>query len=243
MKKKILQPDRTYYEFELSSELEKHWRSPMEHAETILQQINNGMYSRWFEGKSGMTVIDFGANVGLTSLYFLPACKELHCVEPTPSHYKLLTQTIGVPADYQLKESTITFAKSGTKRVIHDTALGEKEDLVTFATGHSTENKITSPDGWGQGKINVQAKPISYFVDKAGDIVDFCKVDIEGFEIKALTLDELKKVAGKVKTFFVEIHPAYNGGIDENREELTVRFMQAGYQVEKIDYQTIVATW
>ena len=87
----------------------------------------------------------------------------------------------------------------------------------------------------------MQGKPLSYFIDKAMGIVDFCKIDIESGEMLALTVSELKKVHGRVKTFFVEVHPGYNGGMDGNREELVKRFTEAGYRVETEDYQTIVA--
>lgn len=221
---KILDPTtKNMREVEISSAMEQHRAIPINHFDTILNQINSGMYMRWFEGKKDLTVIDFGANVGLTALHFSYACKRILCVEPTPTHFSLLTDLAKNAYNMQM-------------------ALGEKSDEVIFMTGHSTENKITSADGYGNGKITVQAKPLSFFIDEAGGQVDFCKVDTESGEMKALTVGQLKYAYGKVKTFFVEVHPGFGGGLDENREELKVRFMMAGYRVEQIDYQTIVAT-
>lgn len=214
-------------EVEISQAMEAHRAIPVNYFDTILNQINGGMYDRWFEGKKDLTVIDFGANVGLTALYFLSACKKLLCVEPTPSHYELLTQAMS------------DISKNIT---LYNFALAEREMDVEFATGHSTENKITSTDGWGNGKITVQAKPLSYFIDEAGGHVDFCKIDIEGYENKALTQEQIDYAFGKVKTFFVELHPGYNLGFDEIARELQVRFLQAGYNFERVDFQTIVAT-
>lgn len=245
---KILSPNKEYRTIEMSPELEAHWRVPINHCETILNQINNGTYARWFEGKTDMTVIDFGANVGLTALYFMPACKELLCVEPTPSHLELLRQLItkDISVDFyaHLNEPLCYNAKRlGLNLKIADCALGENVEVVTFCTGHSTENKITSEGGYGDAKIRLQSFPLSIFVNEMNGLVDFVKCDIEGFENKALSIEELMKVKDRVKTFFVEMHPGYGLGFDEIFTELNAKFMQCGYKVERIDFQTIVATW
>jgi FkbM family methyltransferase len=210
--------------------MQAHFSHQINHGQTILNQINDGMYAKWFEDKENLTVIDFGANVGLTALYFLPACKELHCVEPTPAHMELCKELIEANKTNQL----VAYLPE---------ALSNDYGEVIFMTGHSTENKITSLDGYGNGKITVVCKPLSHYVNQCTGPVDFCKVDIEGAEILALTLEEIQKIAGKVKTFFVEVHPAYNGGMDENKAELMRRFETAGYKTDTIDYQTFTAEW
>lgn len=219
-----------------SFDLRKHWSIPINHAQTILDQINSGMYAKWFEGKTNLRCVDFGANVGLVSLYMLPACKELYCVEPTPNHYKLLKELLD---NNNPHKCTIHYS---------DAALHSANEKVVFMTGHSTENKITSVDGYGNGKIEVQGLTLSTFLsvsgaDRMGEIIDFCKVDVEGGEIFALTNEELKKTRGKVRTFFVECHPTNNYGMDDCREELIKRFKKNGYTIEVIDFQTFVATY
>ena len=224
----ILGTDGNMRTVEVSKAMEEHWKVPINHAKTILDQINSGMYERWFKDKNDLVCMDFGANVGLVSLYMLPACKKLYCIEPTPSHYELLKELL--------------FANCGDTIVsLSDFALTSHDGKVTFATGHATENKVTIPSGYGSVKIEVQGKPLSYFIDNTMGVVDFCKIDIESGEMLAITVKELKKVYGKVKTFFVEVHPGYNGGMDGNREELVKRFEEAGYKTETVDYQTIVA--
>lgn len=217
-------------QIEVSDSMAYHFSHPINHGQTILDQINGGMYAKWFEGKHDLTVIDFGANVGLTALYFLPACKELHCVEPTPAHMELLKELIDANKTNQLV-AYLPEALSGD--------YGE----VIFMTGHSTENKMTTEDGYGNGKITVPCKPLSHYVNQCTGPVDFCKVDIESGEMIALTETELKKVAGKVNVFFVEVHPGYGGGMDENKAELMRRFEVAGYKTDTIDYQTFTAEY
>lgn len=216
----------------MSAAMQAHWSVPINSADIILKQINDGMYSRWFKGKKDLVCMDFGANVGLVSLYMLPACKRLHCIEPTPKHMQLLTELIS-PFGTDLDKLHI---------VAHQQALTGEEGEFVFMTGHSTENKITSAEGYGNHKITVEGKPLNWFIDEVKARIDFCKIDIEGGEMMALAVEQLQLAYGRVKTFFVEVHPAFNGGMDENREELIRRFKFAQYNVETIDFQTIVAT-
>lgn len=212
----------------ISKDMQQHFSIPINHANTILDQINGGMYAKWFEGKKDLVCIDIGANVGLVSLYMLPACKKLYCVEPTPSHYALLKELLGENQNVHLS----------------DNALHSANEKVVFMTGHSTENKITSKDGYGNGKIEVQGITLSTFLSVSGadrNIIDFVKCDIEGGEIFALTNEELKKTRGKIRTFFVECHPSNNYGMDDCRNTLVERFIKNGYVIEKIDYQTFAA--
>ena len=216
----IASPNKQARSIEISQAMQKHFVEPINHAQTILNQINSGMYSRWFECKKDLTCIDFGANVGLVSLYMQPACKELYCIEPTPSHFDLLIELL-----------------FDTNAMLTQTALTETTEIVSFLANHSTENKVSE-----LGTIKVLGKPLSYYLKQTKNIVDFCKIDIEGGEMKALTTSELKKSKGKVRTFFVEVHPTEKG-IDENRIELISRFESNGYKVEVLDYQTLIATY
>jgi len=222
----VLSDNNTSRSIKISEAMQQHFAVHINHAYTILEQINSGMYKEWFEGKKDLVCMDFGANVGLVSLYMIPYCKELYCIEPTPRHYNLLGELLEPnKGDCEINLSVF--------------ALNDKDEEVQFMTAHSTENKITTTDGYGNDKITVTGKPLSYFIQDK--IIDFCKIDIESGEMSSLTVDELKKVHGKVKTFFVEVHPGYNGGMDGNREELIRRFKEAGYRTETKDFQTIVA--
>lgn len=219
--------------YTISPDLQKHWSIPINHAQTILNQINSGMYSRFFEGKKDLRCIDFGANVGLVSLYMAQFSKDLYCVEPTPNHYKLLKELL----DANVKDCNVHYSAD---------ALSGTNELVYFMTGHSTENKITSADGYGNGKIQVQGITLSNYLSLSGadrEVIDFVKTDIEGGEIFALTNEELKKTKGKIRAFFVECHPSNNYTMEGCVEELTNRFKKNGYKVELIDYQTFVATY
>lgn len=215
----------------ISADLKKHFDIPINHAHTILNQINSGMYAKYFEGKKDLRCIDFGANVGLVSLYMAQFSKELYCVEPTPSHYKLLKELL----DANCGECNVHY---------YDTALNGANEPVYFRVNQSTENKIATVND--ATTIKVHGVTLSSFLQASNaekEIIDFVKVDVEGAEIFCLTNEEIQKAKGKVRIFFVECHPSANYGMDECREELIRRFSKNGYKVELLDYQTFTATY
>ena len=219
----IASPNGQARSIRISKEMEEHFNVGINHAHTILKQINSGMYDRFFKGKKDLVCFDFGANVGLVSLYMAPACKELHCIEPTPSHFYLL-------GDWD----------NGAK--LYNMALTKQSgDFDFFTSGSSTENRITERGAHeGEGtKIKVKGEPLSYFLSQTDSIVDFVKIDIEGGEMSALITEELKAAYGKVKMFYVEVHPWQ--AMDMNREELLNRFKKAGYNTEVLNHETIIA--
>jgi FkbM family methyltransferase len=219
----IASPNGVARSIEISKEMEEHFNVPANHAHTILKQINSGMYDRFFKGKKDLVCMDFGANVGLVSLYMAPACKELHCIEPTPSHFYLL-------GDWD----------TGAK--LYNMALTKQSGTFDFFTsGSSTENRITergANEGAGSN-ISVKGEPLSYFLSQTDSEIDFVKIDIEGGEMAALTTENLLPAFGKVKMFYVEVHPWQT--MDINRNELLSRFKKVGYNTEVLNHETIIA--
>lgn len=228
----ILNPNGTFRNIEVSKEFEQHYNLEANHAHTILNQINGGMYQKWFGDKKDLVVLDIGSNVGLTALYFLPACHKLLCVEPTPSHRKLMADL--------LNRSGI-----GEKAYIHPNALTmEDKEYDFFTCESSTENRITK-NGQSEGagtRIKVQGKPLAYFLSQIESPVDFCKIDIEGGEMEALTIEQLENAYDKVKMFYVEVHPTAGHTQEANMVELMSRFATTAYTIERINFETFTAT-
>lgn len=213
-------------EYTCSENLANHFAEKTNYTNIVIAQINNGLYDRFVKGKKDLTIIDAGANVGLVSLFFLPYCKKLICIEPTPSHYNLLTELL---SDKPKPKQHLFFSNR---------ALAPDNSEYNFIVNQSTENKIV--EFTNSTTITVTGQTLSDIVGE--NYVDLFKVDIEGGEYAALVSDEILKVRNRVKNFFIEIHPYQNIGIDENRNTIAYRFRVAGYTVEEIDYQTIIAS-
>lgn len=185
-------------------------------------------YSKYI--KPGSVILDIGANVGLFSLHVAPYIQNsdianhssLICVEPTPAHMEIQKEL---------------FQNNMRDMAGHSIVCSYEQAALNNYTGrcrfhhepvNTTMNTIR-PDGG----LEVDCITLLDLCNKYNlTSVDFCKVDIEGSEWQALSVDRIKEVAGIIKAFFVELHPR----TAEAQRDMAARFEEAGYKVEMIDY-------
>lgn len=149
------------------------------------------------------TIVDCGANVGITSLFLsqrYPKARIL-AVEPEPQNFALL------------KRNT-----SGVDRVVPIQAAitGSPQMSVRFSTDRlAWGNKVLDSTASGE-HVEVPAVTIESLIDTYGlDRIDLLKVDIEGSEAELF-----KKPAflSKVGTIMIELHGDYT--LDRFRAEI-----------------------
>ena len=125
----------------------------------------------------GMTVLDIGANIGMTALLFSQLARQVYAFEPAPSTYGLLqgnlaaarvanVETFNIGLGEVAQNLTLTFASQNRSG-------GFVSQHVRPEAGYTTENIVIGTlDGiYGTGAAALPlAKP------------DFIKMDVEGFE-------------------------------------------------------------
>lgn len=125
----------------------------------------------------GMTVLDIGANIGMTALLFSQLAREVYAFEPAPSTYRLLqtnlaaarlsnVETFNIGLGDTAQNLTLTFATQNRSG-------GFVSAHIKPEAGYTTENiVIDTLDGlYGAGgPVQNLRKP------------DFIKLDVEGFE-------------------------------------------------------------
>jgi FkbM family methyltransferase len=198
-----------------------HFANRGSYADVVLNQINGDrFYDEIFEGEDDLTVIDIGGNIGLFSLYVHDTASVVHTVEPTPSHFELLTE----------------FTKDYPNITRHNLALGDKDGTTDFYINdeNSTMNSLVNQYG---KKVEVQTITLESLVKKLGlDHVDFVKCDIEGSEMLAITVETLTPVKDIIDNWFLEVHATdpHFKTISANRDTIKGIFEQVGYQVEYV---------
>lgn len=199
-----------YQEFSVSEESQKHFDDDNNYSAFILQEWEDLPYSKYIKPDS--VILDIGANVGLFALHVHPFSRLTVCVEPTPEHMKV--------------------QKEVAPRVIHEqAALNSYTGKARFRREpvNTTMNSLSDrPDSYEVDCITLKGLCEKYGLPR----VDFCKVDIEGGEWGALDVERIKEVKGIIKSFFVELHP--RTVLAQN--DMKLRFEQAGYKVDLIDY-------
>lgn len=208
---KIRTIDGKYTTIDIMSEAAKrHFDTPTNYTSFIIQEWEDLPYSKYI--KPGATILDIGANVGLFALHVLPYADRMVCVEPTPQHMDIQRELVGELSDHE-------------QSALHNYTGKTRFHLEPVNT---TMNTIRQDGGIEVDCITLLDLCRKYDLQT----VDFCKVDIEGSEWEAITVERIKEVAGIIKDFFVELHPR----TAEAQSAMAERFTTAGYMVEMVDY-------
>lgn len=221
---KIIQINGGYYDFELNEITRPHFENPRNYTDTILDEFDGQPFKDLLPDNLG-TVLDIGANVGLFTLHILPRATMIICVEPTPKHMEV------------------------QKELIHQ-ALINNPDVTVFHS-QSALNSFTGKAKFREEPVNFTMNSLSdrsdaYEVDcytlfdlcKEYDLdkVDLCKVDIEGGEFQALTVETVKPVFDIIDRFLLEVHPRTVESMDHFQKV----FETVGYKVQRVDFNSTI---
>ena len=157
--------DKSQIELNLSTpDLVSHFSNGVNYTGAILEQFNNREYYKQFVDESDKVMLDLGANVGMFAIYATPYCERIVCVEPTPSHFKLLN------------DLTASFKNIETMQC----AVSPVDGFVTFyiEPNNTTMNSLVPRSGT---PIMVEGLTLKSIMKRANiEKVDFVKMDIEG---------------------------------------------------------------
>lgn len=170
--------------------------------------------------KKNMTIVDIGAAMGLSALYFKDYAKMIYACEPFPDVYRSAVENT---KEYKnIKLFNIGIAGSTRKDTLYGydnapAATIEKRDGVTS----TFEAQFLSLDDFmGKNKI---------------DHIDLLKVDCEGSEYEIFASSAFQTVSPRIDYIIGEAHwqpPYYPGYIPEMLKE-------AGFKTEWLPFQNL----
>src|SRR5438552_5207154 len=145
------------------------------YVQTVIDQINNGMYAHLFEGKKDLVFLDIGANIGLISIYAVPFCKRIVALEPSPEVFPVLRQ--------MTKDHSIIGCA--------DIALAPTDGDSHFFVNDINSTASSTVNTYGN-MITIHGLTLASILNEFElDHVDVCKCDCEGCEGESLTYDQL----------------------------------------------------
>lgn len=161
----------------------------------VLKEIHvDKIYDPFFIGKKDLVVVDCGANIGMTSLYFSQYASKVVSVEPTDAHFQCLSKMVEFN---ELKNVTpVKLAvgnRNGTQEFHHskNSTMNSLSPLVNDTGEKEIVETITLEDLFDQHGINQ---------------VDFLKIDVEGTEMDLICSESFARVADRIKALSVEYH-------------------------------------
>jgi FkbM family methyltransferase len=200
------------------------------HTDIIIDQINEGMYDRFFTGRKDMTVIDCGANIGLWTVYAHDSCQKIVAVEPAPHNVYILQQ----------------FTQGFDNIAIDQSALSSEDGTIEMNIHSSPTCNSIVYESDTDVAIDVETKTIATIMKQHNlEYVDFVKCDIEGAEILAFSDETLAPVKDLVGSWLIECHKtdgaSWPGNLEANRISIRAILEKAGYQTEAIVHDQIYA--
>lgn len=162
----------------------------------ILYEVFAGVY-RIEPSQKVARIMDLGANIGLSALYFHSRCPEasIACVEPSPSNLSILSRVV---------------ALNKLPATIFDCAIGPESGSATLydTTDPSCCNVLGSGrDGDKQLVVRQMTVP-EIMSSLAWDHIDILKIDIEGYE--RVLLRQKADWLSRVSCVVGEIHDGYD---------------------------------
>ncbi len=171
-------------------------------------------------GKTDMTIVDVGANIGVTIQYFRQFSKKVYGVEPSSQHFEALSKN---------KEFN-----NWDNVELTNAAIADKDGEMVLNTLGQNRTCYSLINDYKQGGEKVKTLAMdSYFKQAKIEKCDFMKFDVEGAEDLILRSEGFKKVAHKIDAIMVEFHyPTW--------QELVKYMIGLGYTARQYQSSAIV---
>jgi len=187
------------------------------HIPDILKEIYlDKVYDPYFLGKKDLTIVDCGANIGLTTQYFSNYGK-VYSIEPAKKSFECLSKLIETN---KLNATPIKYAIST-----------ESGEIDFYHNTNTTANSLFKELNDSGSKEIVQCRTLGeIFKEYSIEHVDFMKIDIEGKEFDVLGDDSFDEVADKIGVIMGETHSWANRNPGQVHQALQNR----GFTVRRV---------
>lgn len=191
----------------------------------ILKEIYiDRIYQPFLIGKRDATIVDFGANIGLTSYYFKDFAKKVYAVEPAKQHTEVIT--------HMLKQNKIDNVKL-CPYAISNTNGKTKFYHNTNTTMFSLKDAVNDKSDFEE----VETVTVDSFMKREGiETIDFMKFDLEGAESEVLSSEGFRLSAPNIKTIVMEWHTWTAQSLPNTIHLLT----DLGYEVRRIPSEATI---
>jgi len=169
------------------------------YSDSVFQYLVDEVFTqetyKFYSKKAQPLIIDIGANIGLTTIYFkeLYPKSKIYALEPEPTNFELLTKNV--------KE---------TDAKLFQMAASNANGKLPFYTSSKEDNNLPVSsfykNEFSNLEIEVAVIDFSEMVNSL-EVVDLCKIDVEGEESNIV--DSLLKGSclNSVNEFIIEYHP------------------------------------
>jgi len=160
----------------------------------ILKEIYlDKIYEPFLINRFNLTIVDIGANVGLTSFYFKDFAKIVYAIEPAKEHLKCLQTMVTQNNIQNIKILPFAVSNKQGKTKLYHSPNPTAHSLMDISNNNDFEEVQTITLDWLIKQDNL-------------DHIDFLKADMEGEESTVFTDPEFAKIAPKISSIVGEWH-------------------------------------
>jgi len=209
--------------FDLTLEIRKNQSDLYILRENFVQLIYNYDYEKYIQNPS--SIVDLGANMGLSSLYFQSRFKnaKIVCVEPVQENVDMIMKNMKNNNFHWSIEKAAIQSNVGTVQ-LYPNEWWSSCTVVEDVANKRQMNKERFEYSLKLEPVDVEAVPIDIILDRNNiEIVDILKMDIEGAEQDSIL--NSPKWLNRVKILIIEIHDKY-----VDREKITNVLLNNNYQ-------------
>ncbi len=183
------------------------------------EQITDGMYDHLLVGRTGLTFLDIGANIGLVSIYAVPYCSRIVSIEPDPDTFVKLEHNT---KDYSVIEC-------------YRQALAPVNDFVEFFQNDINFTASSTVNTYGK-RIMVGGLTLHDLIEQCSlDHIDVCKCDVEGAEGESLSLLQIDLAKDIIDQWYIEFHNCPKTSWEHKLGTIVGNLARCGYKKMHID--------
>lgn len=179
-----------------------------------------GVYKDILNNQTEMTILDIGANIGITVQHFKDYAKKVYAVEPLLEHFAALKKNKEFNNWDNVEVFNVAISGSDGEVTMHRNPANRTcASYVLEYQGAAEKIKGVALD--------------TFFEENKIEKIDFCKFDVEGAEDDILRSEGFKKVCDKIKAIEVEFHFPTWTSLVEYMQEL-------GYTARRYESSAII---
>lgn len=188
--------------------------------------------------KNNPVIIDVGANIGDTLLYFkyLYPDSAVVCFEPHPEAYKLLTENISRNHFKNVKTFQVGLGDHDGSLTLYSSDFGNYRTASNSKDWASTALLNVDPKGLTVKSYKVKVEKLSARLKHLElSRIDLLKIDAEGAEFSILNDLNTKNMLKPIRKIILEYHPLTDK-IDNPFDKIFSILLQSGFKMSVFNY-------
>lgn len=180
----------------------------------ILEEIyKDRVYAPFLTDQKDLTIVDWGANIGLTSYFFKEYAKQVYAVEPSKRHQEVIETML----EYN-KIDNVKLCKYAISNEDGKTKFYHNDNVTMF----SLKDTVNKKDDFEEVET---LTPESFMKREGITHIDLLKFDCEGSESEIITSEGFRNVADKIDVIVGE----YHSWTSMSKEQFALCFSDLGF--------------